>query len=297
MFEHPQGTLKTTYKLWEIDSLPPLKTEPRAWITPALLLRWCGTMERAMNPEAAGRAIWVCNANKFESIKTSTWKNIITDMLHSQRHRSRKAPVSSPWLCSQGGEWFMTCWTTGAVTAAAPSGFQCATRRRVDLWTTSWTAAKYMGLRIERSCCGGSGADDASAVLWSSSVSAPPSCLSDGVKIYIDLLRLRGVLLKGVPKSSKSEIYDHTYPPVNYHRPWKSPIFSGNSSSNIFQSLSGRVYVNLLQSSIFQPKLWLGDHPARNPLPRLARWRQARVTPRLARAEIIMLADVPTFPP
>ena len=83
--------------------------------------------------------------------------------------------------------------------------------RETHLWTTSWTAAKYIGLRIERSCCGGSGADDASAVLWSSSVSAPPSCLSDGVKIYIDLLRLRGVLLKGLPKSSKSGIYDHAY--------------------------------------------------------------------------------------
>ena len=30
----------------------------------------------------------------------------------------------------------MTCWTTGAVTAAAPSGFQCATRRRVEKLTS-----------------------------------------------------------------------------------------------------------------------------------------------------------------
>ena len=157
--------------------------------------------------------------NKFESIKTSTWNNTITDKLHSQRHRSQKAPVSSPWLCSQGGEWFMTCWTTGAVTAAAPSGFQCATRRsrnspldnlmdsckvhRASHW-------KKLLRRIWSKWRIGS-----LVVIFSVSTTVT-------VKIYIDLLRLRGVLLKGVPKSSKSGIYDHTSPPVNYHRPWKS---------------------------------------------------------------------------
>ena len=65
--------------------------------------------------------------------------------------------------------------------------------------------------------------------------------------------------LPETPPINRAQKNDHlgavfeVYPPVNQHRPWKWPVFTGNSSS---KPLFGRIYVNLLEGAQKEMDLW-----------------------------------------